>query len=172
MSDVTQEKNAHRGGRSRSLLLIVLITILLLTAVAVASVLLGWVKVSIKTPSQSVIVRTEVCGQDVINRYNSLYSATSNTEDEYAKNEAALEAFSQEVAQKVGAENDPTCQYIIFAGALTKDDSNKAKQALETIVQLADEGHYVNTKLNGIIDIDQMKLRVEILEVDSPTGSG
>lgn len=86
-----------------------------------------------------------VCGDDIINRYNSLEEKI----DEYDKNAKAL---GDEIAKKAGNEKDTNCVAIkLFI------ENNNREKVFKDLKAMVDKNQNPSLKIRGIRYIDYMK---------------
>ncbi len=86
-----------------------------------------------------------VCGDDIINRYNSLEEKI----DEYDRNAKAL---GDEIAKKAGNEKDTNCVAIkLFI------ESNNREKVFKDLKAMVDKNQNPSLKIRGIRYIDYMK---------------
>ena len=86
-----------------------------------------------------------VCGDDIINRYNSLEEKI----DEYDKNAKAL---GDEIAKKAGSEKDTNCVSInLFI------ENNNREKVFKDLKAMVDKNQNPSLKIRGVRYIDYMK---------------
>ena len=109
------EKKARSQGRKKKLdreklafrvILPIFIIESIVLVVLVVMVGLGFVGFSGKAPSAKTVSVYNVCGQDIVDEYNSLI--TIEDSDEYSNK---LIELGNEVAKRSNANDDATCQY-------------------------------------------------------------
>jgi hypothetical protein len=165
----SQKKKARTRVGVTGVVLIIIALFAVLTGGAIA---LGWAQLVVKSPSDTVIVTANVCDQALVERFNAAQESSVMTDQQEVTNEA-LRTISDEVQAKASYEQDPTCQYLVFAAAFANRDAEKAETAATAIAQLATQGVYVNSTVGGLTNTSQLKLRAESLKItDNAMGSG
>ncbi len=122
------------------------ITSLLLLAVPVIFYLMGYAYVGLKDPKQKVVVNYEVCGQDIITKYNDIVQ-NQNTGDEAFIGKLAT--ITQEIESKPNYTKDPTCVYMVYGYYEIKGDSAKVKELYDISQGHIRDGRYINNNVSG-----------------------
>ena len=134
--------------------------ILLLLVSGLFLALTGRLAVSIKQPDQRMVVRSEVCGEAIVARYNKAVSAVRPSDPTPSEVTKLVKEFS---AVK-GYENDPTCLYIKFHTLLDKGTYAEANNIYQTMLKLANQGNFANTKLYNMAGLDSMKYELSAIK--------
>lgn len=144
------------------------------TAIALS---MGYLHISVKQPTESVVATSRVCDDKVIDAYNVLVvSFPTNEADQKAKSEKIQQQLSN-IKEKSDYDQDPTCLFIAYRAALDAEDTEAAEKNLNAIKKLADNGSFPSNELFDIVSIDSMEARVEALKNPeepgtNPMGSG
>ena len=173
------EKKARSQGRKKKLdreklafrviLPIFIIESIVLVALVVM-VGLGFVGFSGKAPSAKTVSVYNVCGQDIVDEYNSLI--TTEDSDEYSNK---LIELGDKVAKRSNANDDATCQYVIMQSSLQQHDGEKAKNAVDRLNHLASQGVYPNNNIYGLMtssEIDSMASYIDEMEQNNWVSGG
>ena len=173
------EKKARSQGRKKKLdreklafrviLPIFIIESIVLVALVVM-VGLGFVGFSGKAPSAKTVSVYNVCGQDIVDEYNSLI--TIEDSDEYSNK---LIELGDKVAKRSNANDDATCQYVIMQSSLQQHDGEKAKNAVDRLNHLASQGVYPNNNIYGLMtssEIDSMASYIDEMEQNNWVSGG
>lgn len=173
------EKKARSQGRKKKLdreklafrviLPIFIIESMVLVVLAVM-VGLGFVGFSGKAPSAKTVSVYNVCGQDIVDEYNSLI--TIEDSDEYSNK---LIELGNEVAKRSNADDDATCQYVIMQSSLQQHDGEKARNAVDRLNHLASQGVYPNNNIYGLMtssEIDSMASYIDEMEQNNWVSGG
>ena len=173
------EKKARSQGRKKKLdreklafrviLPIFIIESIVLVALVVM-VGLGFVGFSGKAPSAKTVSVYNVCGQDIVDEYNSLI--TIEDSDEYSNK---LIGLGDKVAKRSNANDDATCQYVIMQSSLQQHDGEKAKNAVDRLNHLASQGVYPNNNIYGLMtssEIDSMASYIDEMEQNNWVSGG
>lgn len=138
--------------------------------VLVVMVGLGFVGFSGKAPSARTVSVYSVCGQDIVDEYNSLI--TIEDSDEYSNK---LIELGNEVAKRSNADDDATCQYVIMQSSLQQHDGEKARNAVDRLNHLASQGVYPNNNIYGLMtssEIDSMASYIDEMEQNNWVSGG
>lgn len=140
-----------------SLVLLAILTIWVLSST-------GYMKVSFgKTATIVEASSSSVCDTGVIEEYNALVSVTAANEQERAAAQQKVKEFSKSLESKDGFKSDATCLFIAYATALSDNDQKKATGYVDQIEAFAKQGVYVDTRLNGVTSIKQMRGTVQVV---------
>lgn len=106
----------------------------------------------LSTVMAQVVTKNEpVCGQDIIERYNTAYLRDGTHDDE-------LKTIAKEVELREGYKRDPTCVMIAYKYyAYQGYDYEKATQLIATMKSLVEKGRQVNSELSGSETVEQME---------------
>ena len=173
------EKKARSQGRKKKLdreklafrvILPIFIIESIVLVVLVVMVGLGFVGFSGKAPSAKTVSVYNVCGQDIVDEYNSLI--TIEDSDEYSNK---LIELGNEVAKRSNADDDATCQYVIMQSSLQQHDGEKARSAVDRLNHLASQGVYPNNNIYGLMtssEIDSMASYIDEMEQNNWVSGG
>lgn len=144
----------------KQLPLIIVLGLLLLGVAAVAvAIMTGYLTVTVKEPSQNVAVRAQVCGDDVVSKYNEAIKA--ETLDAY---KSQLKTVFEDVDKRAGKEDDATCAFVIYRYYLYENQTEQVNSAVENLKKLSNEGAYPSNKLADPQSIDQIEARASIID--------
>lgn len=94
---------------------------------------------------------SRVCGDDIINTWNQIWSGVNNnTNQEMLK-------LAAKAKQLNGYQNDPTCQFVVFRAAISNNNVSEAEKALTALKQLNDAGFSTSDKLTYRQSISEMQ---------------
>lgn len=173
------EKKARSQGKKKKLdreklafrvILPIFIIESMVLVVLVVMVGLGFVGFSGKAPSAKTVSVYNVCGQDIVDEYNSLI--TIEDSDEYSNK---LIELGNEVAKRSNADDDATCQYVIMQSSLQQHDGEKARNAVDRLNHLASQGVYPNNNIYGLMtssEIDSMASYIDEMEQNNWVSGG
>lgn len=173
------EKKARSQGKKKKLdreklafrvILPIFIIESIVLVVLVVMVGLGFVGFSGKAPSAKTVSVYNVCGQDIVDEYNSLI--TIEDSDEYSNK---LIELGNEVAKRSNADDDATCQYVIMQSSLQQHDGEKARNAVDRLNHLASQGVYPNNNIYGLMtssEIDSMASYIDEMEQNNWVSGG
>lgn len=173
------EKKARSQGKKKKLdreklafrvILPIFIIESVVLVVLVVMVGLGFVGFSGKAPSAKTVSVYNVCGQDIVDEYNSLI--TIEDSDEYSNK---LIELGNEVAKRSNADDDATCQYVIMQSSLQQHDGEKARNAVDRLNHLASQGVYPNNNIYGLMtssEIDSMVSYIDEMEQNNWVSGG
>lgn len=102
-----------------------------------------------------------VCGEDIVNSYNSLsvYALRDESGDLTVDIEG-LRTLASDITSKDGYQDDPTCQTILLEIAIFTNDYNSAKNALTAIEEFSNKKQYAATTINNVGTVDEYKTYV------------
>lgn len=142
-------------------IIIILVLAAIVTTIGIAT---GYIKVSFGKSTTIVEASSSaVCNTAVITDYNALVSVSSINEQERATATQNVKDFAAEVEKKDGFESDATCLFIAYASALSANDIPKATGYVNKIDDYAKKGVFVDTRLNGVTSIKQMRGTVQVV---------
>jgi len=100
--------------------------------------------------SNQVSTSKEVCGPDVVNRYNAaMYYQPRNGSSESSIDEQGVKDLAADIKSKKNFEIDPTCQTIIFWSAVRVDNYNEAHKAYDALINLYKKRFFVDSNLRS-----------------------
>ena len=126
----------------------------------------GAVVLSVKTASQRVIVRTVLCNDDTISRYNS---ATGAETQEAYKNDVG--AVVKDIERMKDYSKDPNCAFMAAEYYLNTNDTTRAQQNLDAVKAAADRGVYASGAIDSLESINHLEDRIKA-RVDNPETDG
>ncbi len=127
------------------------LVILTLIFVVVAAAT-GRMAATFKQPNERMIVRSDVCGDAVVAKYNAAIDGADVT----GSVPAAVTDLVNEFSKSPDYQSDPTCLYIEFSARIQEKDYDKAKGLYDKIVKLTDQGVYVSTKIYNMAGLTSM----------------
>ncbi len=131
-------------------LILIFAGLIVVAAVIAGLVFSGLVYIGIKNPKQNITLVYQVCGNNIIDRYNQIRARQPETDAENQQYEADFNELANEIQALADSTKDPTCQYMLFSNYQRQGDVVNMKQTAGLIVEMNKEGQYVN----GEIDID------------------
>lgn len=149
----------------------------ILIIAGIAAILMGFVYVGLKQPTESVAIKTQsVCNAQDIGKHNEYVAQLSVNENVQKERLANMQAQVDSIASRPGFENDPTCQFIGYAAAIVKGDAPSAQKYLNAVKALAVEGNFPSTDLVDLTSVESMSMRIKALDPNqkknNPLGSG
>jgi len=133
---------------------------------AVLAVALGYVSVTVKDPSDKVIVRAQVCGDDIIGKYNEA-AKSDNFDDHKAK----LKEVFDGVSSREGYMDDATCAFIAYRYHLLQNEAEQINATVDSLKRLTNDGVYPSLKLTNVQSIEQIENRASIVDGNVETTS-
>jgi regulator of replication initiation timing len=129
---------------------VILVIMALLVVAAGVLIYIGRLAVLIKEPYQKAALSVLVCGNDVVKQYNDIYNMQIEDEETYYKDQQnLLSNLNAKISAKAYYEQDPTCQMIIFQGAIFNDDVSTMNEAYDNIKDLYNNGLYASSEIYG-----------------------
>lgn len=124
-----------------------LIVILTIGLVVLVGVVLGFVSgrlyAGMKAPGQKVQLAYQVCGDEIVQRYEEeIYFPLDE------KNSPAANKLKETITADPNYRDDPTCQTILFWLAEDKGDKDAMAASLGVVKRLHQEGIYTNSGLH------------------------
>ena len=106
--------------------------------------------VYVADPEKGVAMPAAVCTDEDVDRYSLAATYTLREGfDEPGPDTTELNALRDEVVQKEGYQEDPTCQQLIFQVALFNDDYDAASAAYDAQLRFHEEGRFPNNNILG-----------------------
>lgn len=134
-----------------------LVVVLLATAM-----LLGYMAVLFKLPSQKAIVVGNVCSEKVVSSFNSTiesYYGDGSTREAIL----ALEDIVKDISKKAGYENDATCVFIKYRVAIVQQDYKVASETAKKLQDMTAKGQFVDMNVEGVTTVKSMVQSAERL---------
>jgi len=137
--------------------------------VAVLAVALGYVSVTLKNPSDKVTTHAQVCGDDVIGKYNEAAKS-----DDFDAHKAKLKEVFDDVSTREGYREDATCAFIAYRYHLLQNEAEQINATVDSLKRLTNDGVYPSLKLANIQSIEQIENRASIVDgnVDTTSAGG
>lgn len=130
-------------------------------AVLAVLLLIGTIGFSTKAPEAKTVSVYNVCGRDMVDEYNQIYSGYDIGSEDY--NTKLSDLASRAAAQKHSSD-DATCQYIILEDALNKQNVGDARSAVDRMSLLAEDGVYPSNEIVGMWTLDNLEQYVKSIE--------
>lgn len=155
------DKSIHSNRKSRGVwfyaALVSVVCLVIVVVLGLAGTLTGRLAIVVKNPNTRITMVVNVCGESVINSYNSaMDSYYQGYSDAIDKISTTVSDFSK----LSGYEGDPSCAYIKFRLALLKSDSSSAQTQIDIISTLSSQNKYIDARLYGVTSIDAMRATV------------
>jgi len=107
-------------------------------------------EVILRTSDQQFVIRTVVCGEDVIAKYNSIPFPMNE------ESQRELDEIVKNIQSTANNDKDPTCQAILWWNALQNNDQSEMEKTLEILKQLHSNGQFVDNSLTNTFSIRSM----------------
>ncbi len=116
-----------------------------------SAAVLGYIYGGVKTPEQRALVYYNVCGNDIIDKFNDSMSSPDN-----------LKKVAGEIEKKDHYADDATCVVALYFYHTTADASGsysqKTDELYNKIKNLADKGVYASGRLKVPVNVEQLNL--------------
>ncbi len=116
-----------------------------------SAAVLGYIYGGVKTPEQRALVYYNVCGNDIIDKFNDSMSSPDN-----------LKKVAGEIEKKDHYADDATCVVALYFYHTTADasgsHSQKTDELYNKIKNLADKGVYASGRLKVPVNVEQLNL--------------
>lgn len=156
--------------------ILVIIGSLAVTVLVIAGILygLGILKMSLQVGSAGAgSVHTIVCDYGIVADYNKILATSVTSKEENDAVTESLTQFAKKVQEKSDYAQDPACLYISYNAAYRAGDMAAATGYVDKIDVLAKENAFIDSRLNGIQSISQMRMMIEAQKGGSSAlGSG
>ena len=119
-------------------------------AAVVAAAALGYLYGGVETPEQRALVYYNVCGNDIIDKFNGSISSPDN-----------LKKIAGEIEKKNHYADDATCVVALYFYHTTADangHSQKTDDLYNKIKNLSDKGIYASGRLKVPVNVEQLNL--------------
>lgn len=144
----------------KKVIVILIIVILLVLASSIFGLIYsGWLSVIIKNPDQTVVLKTSICSNEVIEKYNKVSQATSR--EAY---EEALGSAASEVEVLAEHETDPNCTFILYKYYVYEGNTSRARYYADLLRDFSDSGNYLSGEIASPSGIQTIERDVELLE--------
>jgi hypothetical protein len=132
----------------RKIFLIPALIVIVVAAIIAGLLISGMVYAGIKKPAQKTQLVYQVCGNDVIDKYNQIHTQRPETESENQKYEQDFNNLAKVIQERADSDKDPTCQYMLFSNFQRQGDTSNMRRTASLIVKLNEDGQYINGKIN------------------------
>ena len=115
-----------------------------------SAAVLGYIYGGVKTPEQRALVYYNVCGNDIIDKFNDSMSSPDN-----------LKKVAGEIEKKDHYADDATCVVALYFYHTTADangHSQKTDDLYNKIKNLSDKGIYASGRLKVPVNVEQLNL--------------
>jgi len=152
-------KDAHRKRIKVSMLILSGVLILVAISLGVWYLSSGNIAMVVKNPNQTVVLRTVVCNDSMISRYNdAVQSATIGDYD------GRLKSVATDVMALPSYEKDSNCLFIVLNYYLHIGDVAKTRQYGDQLISQIDAGNYISGKLIDPVSITDINNGIKSLE--------
>ena len=124
--------------KRKTAVIVGIVGLLLLVGGGVWAVSSGRIAIVWKQPKEIVVIDVNTCNQELIDRYNAIFSAPAADASEY---EAKLQAIDSEVADLPGSNEDVSCLYIRYTAAIQQKDYDRAREYTDSMKTIAEQSH-------------------------------
>ncbi len=139
-----QKRRWHKWG-------IPAIIVALIVVILVCLYVFGYVFAGFKNPKQVVVLQTQICSNEDISNYNK---AMSDFRFDDPDSMSGLRDLANNIKAKEKYNEDPTCVYIVYMNASMTQDRETAKIAGERLVEMNEQGQFVNNRIFNVVGID------------------
>ena len=108
--------------------------------------------VGIKQPNEQILKQQIICNQTIVNKFNTMKSS-----DKFNDTAKAIASVKDEVIKRAGYENDPTCMYIKLYSEVMELKKDEAKKTYLKLEELIGKGQFINSNLQGMVDMSSLK---------------
>ena len=160
MDKSTQSFKVHKG--KRSLLIFTIsgwLTLLVIVFLVVFGLVSSRLSLVIKDAKQTVVLRNQVCSDSIISRYNT--TVQSDSPKEYNE---SFKSVATDIESLPGKEKDPNCLFILTNYYLFATNAKKARQYINDLKSLGDNGLYISRQINNPEGIKGLEDNVKWLE--------
>lgn len=111
---------------------------------------------------------TAVCGDSIINKYNSAMNyQVRGSDTKPTLDGPGLKELEKDIPTKAEYSKDPTCQTILFWIAIQYNNASNAQTALTALNNLHDQGKYVDSNLSNNAPLSTFKDTIDTLTIGS-----
>jgi hypothetical protein len=136
----------------------------------------GILVVQFKSSEEVVRASPIVCDAKVVENYNEIALTPVKEEGDRLKiGERINNQVSDLKAEHSNFDDDATCVFIAYSGAIASANAETAQQQVDRIGELAKKNQYPSIQLVDVMGLESMQVRVDALtpsEGDSQLGSG
>lgn len=131
-----------------------------------AAVVLAGMKILNRTQSTS----QAICGPDTIIQYNQFLQDIESTDTTESSFDESFRQIVSPVESTPGYEQNPTCVYIAYQYYAYTQDTTRARQLLDMLKALDQQGSYIDDTILGKQTIEEMETYVRGLEHNQTIG--
>ena len=111
----------------------------------------------------------QVCGNDVVERYNKVSVLNSiETTDTYKQQ---LNDLYRDIAGRAHHLDDATCVYIVYQYYVSTNDTERVNSTVAVMKMLSSEGNFPSNGLAALQNLQQVESRASIMEGNIEAGS-
>lgn len=145
-----QKKHGH--SRIAFVSLLAVLSLLAIGAIALyAACSTGHIYMGVKDTNQRVSLGYQVCGDDIVKKYNMIGLPMTDAGLEIVK------SLTETIDKNANSIHDPTCQVIRFYVASESKDLAKMKDALDQLRGLYNKGEFANNNLQSTASVSVME---------------
>lgn len=153
----------HKKKNNKKILVVAILGwSILILSIAGVSLAANLNKVSIvvnENTNQSVVLVTNVCGTDIIDKYNTLLK--SNSAEEYI---SGFKTLADEINLLPNHDEDVNCSYILYNYYLYNEDTAKAGEYVDRLKDQNSHGNYLSGDINEIDSIYWVEYKLKLFE--------
>lgn len=112
-----------------------------------------------KNANQSVVLATNVCGKDIISKYNSVLN--SGNADDYA---SSFKTLVDEINLLPNHDDDANCSFMLFNYYLYNGDATKAGEYIDKLKVQNSQGNYLSGDIKEIDSIYSIEYKLQIFK--------
>ena len=158
-NQIMQNKLEKRESREKPYIIMFIIIFAAFFIFFILGIVSNRLSVLVKDPKQTVILHTDVCKDELIDRYN--LAVQSKTLEEYNN---GLGAIVSEVESFADHQDDPSCSFILYIYYSQKVDVIKARQYVNAIKDQSNLGNYFNANIINLNSIQNIENNIKSLE--------
>lgn len=137
----------------RSIIIICIVVVLVAIGTVVFLMSSGRLAVVMKQPSQKTLIVKNVCGEEMIDRYNTAFDIKHPE-----KYPDTLKSIAKDIEANPDYAGDANCQYILYNyDILALQDTQKATQTLTKLKQLSEQGQNPSMSFRVLNSIPELE---------------
>lgn len=127
----------------------------------IVALVVGFMAVVFKLPGQKVVIVPNVCGDTVINNYNTIM--TDALSDENETTIPKLVSLVSDIQKNSAYKSDSNCLFISYQTAYFQKDYDTAKSMLDGLKTLVEKGQSIDSRLQGVASISNIESSLRLI---------
>jgi hypothetical protein len=158
MNDDSTQIKKNKKNKSLIFALIGWGIIVFLIIIGVLASNFGFLNISIKSNKEAVVVRSDVCKSDYIDKYNSLL-----IEEDPEIYYAGIDSLAKDIEALPNYESDSNCVFMLAKYYMIKEDVPNSQKFVDILKSNNSKGNYASGYLDDLTNMDTVEWNLVLL---------